>query len=398
MDQKKIGLFLKDLRKEKGITQEELAQLLGVSSRSVSRWETGSNMPDISLLSAIADYYDVDVREIIDGERKSGMNEEIKEVADKMADYAGTEKGSLFKWVRIISLIGTMFLTLAVVFQCIKYEPNIFRFGAVVLSFLGLVALAVTTLYANGILEKLARKKHFTTVVRVIVILLIVISIKFIMMSTVIIGLGLLEGSQPYDKKSGIDNYDKEYLLEEYGSDLDTGLFIFPNDGQNAVSVEYESALKTGMFDTDGYIFLSATYEDDEFQKEIERLSKISCTVFETNREDSDYHIENIIYDTENYNFPAYVTSDGYSSVYEYALIDNENKRIIYVLLSHPDIANDESGTIQTEYLKKDVNAYDLKNGSTLERFSIYSFGFSKGIWSEYSPEDEGRETSGKQR
>ena len=132
------------------------------------------------------------------------------------------------------------------------------------------------------------------------------------------------------------------------------------------------------MFDTEGYIFLSATYEDDEFQKEIERLSKISCTVFETNHEDSDYHIGNIIYDTENYNFPAYVTSDGYSSVYEYALIDNENKRIIYVLLSHPDIANDESGTIQTEYLKKDVNAYDLKNGSTLERFSIYSFGFQR--------------------
>lgn len=398
MDQKKIGLFLKDLRKEKGITQEELAQLLGVSSRSVSRWETGSNMPDISLLSAIADYYDVDVREIIDGERKSGMNKEIKEVADKMADYAGTEKGSLFKWVRIISLIGTMFLTLAVVFQCIKYEPNIFRFGAVVLSFLGLVALAVTTLYANGILEKLARKKHFTTVVRVIVILLIVISIKFIMMSTVIIGLGLLEASQPYDKKSGIDNYDKEYLLEEYGSDLDTGLFIFPNDGQNAVSVEYESSLKSGMFDTDGYIFLSATYEDDEFKKEVERLSEISCTVFESKHEDSDYHIGNIIYDTESYKFPAYVASDGYSSVYEYALIDNENKRIIYVLLSHPDIANDESGTIQTEYLKKDLNAYDLKNGSTLERFSIYSFGFSKGIWSEYSPEDEGRVPSGNLR
>ena len=187
-------------------------------------------------------------------------------------------------------------------------------------------------------------------------------------------------------------------MLEEYGSDLDTGLFIFPNDGQNAVSVEYESSLKSGMFDTDGYIFLSATYEDDEFKKEVERLSEISCTVFESKHEDSDYHIGNIIYDTESYMFPAYVASDGYSSVYEYALIDNDNKRIIYVLLSHPDIANDESGTIQTEYLKKDLNAYDLKNGSILERFSIYSFGFSKGIWSEYSPEDEGRVTSGKQR
>ncbi|MBO4347793.1 MAG: helix-turn-helix transcriptional regulator, partial [Lachnospiraceae bacterium] len=91
MDQKKIGTFLKELRKEKGITQEELAEHLNVSNRSVSRWETGSNMPDISLLTDIADFYDVDVREIIEGERKNNMNEELREVADKMADYAHNE-------------------------------------------------------------------------------------------------------------------------------------------------------------------------------------------------------------------------------------------------------------------------------------------------------------------
>ena len=78
MDQSKIGQFLKQLRKEKGITQEEFAEKIGVSGRTVSRWETGSNMPDISLLVDIADFYDVDVREIIEGEKKSEMmNEEI---------------------------------------------------------------------------------------------------------------------------------------------------------------------------------------------------------------------------------------------------------------------------------------------------------------------------------
>lgn len=93
MDQKKIGSFLKELRKEKGLTQEQVANTFNVTNRTVSRWETGSNMPDISLLVAIAEFYDVDVREIIDGERKNdNMDKEVKEVAEKMADYGQRER------------------------------------------------------------------------------------------------------------------------------------------------------------------------------------------------------------------------------------------------------------------------------------------------------------------
>ena len=52
MDTKKIGAFLKQCRKENNLTQEQLAEKFGVSARTVSRWETGSNMPDqtISLI------------------------------------------------------------------------------------------------------------------------------------------------------------------------------------------------------------------------------------------------------------------------------------------------------------------------------------------------------------
>ena len=70
MDQKKIGSFLKELRKEKDITQEQLAEKINVSGRTVSRWETGSNMPDISLLAELAEFYDVSIPEIIDGEEE----------------------------------------------------------------------------------------------------------------------------------------------------------------------------------------------------------------------------------------------------------------------------------------------------------------------------------------
>ena len=92
MNQQKIGGFLKGLRKEKGLTQEQLAEQFSVSSRTVSRWETGSNMPDVGMLVELADFYNVDIREIIDGERKSEiMDKETKDTLKKVAEYA-TEK------------------------------------------------------------------------------------------------------------------------------------------------------------------------------------------------------------------------------------------------------------------------------------------------------------------
>ena len=53
MDQLKIGTFISKLRKEKQLTQTQLGEILGVSQKTVSRWETGKNMPDISEASCI---------------------------------------------------------------------------------------------------------------------------------------------------------------------------------------------------------------------------------------------------------------------------------------------------------------------------------------------------------
>lgn len=89
MNQQKTGVFLKSLRKEKGLTQEQLAERFCVSSRTVSRWETGSNMPDIGMLVELSDFYDVDIREIIDGERKNTSEDrQTKETLLKVAEYA----------------------------------------------------------------------------------------------------------------------------------------------------------------------------------------------------------------------------------------------------------------------------------------------------------------------
>lgn len=118
MNQQKIGSFIRELRKEQGITQEQLAEQFNVSARTISRWETGHNMPDISLLVEISEFFDVSIPEIINGERKSeNMNEEVKEVAEKLSDYAGEEKINMIKNVRNLSITGVCALILCYILE-----------------------------------------------------------------------------------------------------------------------------------------------------------------------------------------------------------------------------------------------------------------------------------------
>ncbi len=115
IDQIKIGGFLRELRKEKELTQEQLAEKFGVSSRSVSRWENGNTMPELGILVELADYYEVDIKEIIDGERKSEiMKTQEKETMQKVADYAEAEKKLVVKRKCIVTFIGTMVFALSI--------------------------------------------------------------------------------------------------------------------------------------------------------------------------------------------------------------------------------------------------------------------------------------------
>ncbi len=70
MNQVKIGSFIKQKRIEKGYTQQQLAEIMNVSQKTVSRWETGYNMPDISLLSSLSAELGVSVSSLLAGEEK----------------------------------------------------------------------------------------------------------------------------------------------------------------------------------------------------------------------------------------------------------------------------------------------------------------------------------------
>ncbi len=124
MDQQKIGAFLKELRKEKNITQEQLADEMRVSRRTVSRWETGSNMPDLDILIDLSEYYNVDLKDILNGQRKSeDMNKELKDTVLKAAEYSNDDKEKMNKRFHFMFLSALVFLTIAMVAMFLLTGP-----------------------------------------------------------------------------------------------------------------------------------------------------------------------------------------------------------------------------------------------------------------------------------
>lgn len=378
MDQNKIGLFLKELRKEKGITQEAFAEKMNVSGRTVSRWETGNNLPDISLLVSIADFYEVDVREIIEGERKGEMNEEIKDIANKMADYAGNEKSKMMKCIQAIGFVGVFIMTVAIVFQCISYDSTLFHKGGLIASCISLVIMVIITLYVIGGLERISRKKGLLIVIKVATIILAAISLIFVAEVLLMFGIGVVDYALPVKITQGIENYNKFNMQEKYGADMDSGFLIFPESVDNTITVKYESEIKTGFFDSEGFFILEAWYDETEFENELRRLADITCEIAYQGTSVTN----KIEYDEEMYKYPAYIASDGYDYVYEYALVDKANYRIVYVNLSYPEYNKLQE---YKDFLKIDADEYDLDNNA-LENFTIYAHKFPElDGWIEYS-------------
>jgi len=69
MNTKVIGQFLKELRREKSMTQEELGERVGVTNKTISKWENGNYMPPIDILMLLSEIYGVSINDIIAGKR-----------------------------------------------------------------------------------------------------------------------------------------------------------------------------------------------------------------------------------------------------------------------------------------------------------------------------------------
>lgn len=117
MDQVKIGKFISDERKAKGYTQKQLSELLGISDKTISKWERGNGFPEASLLLPLCNELEITVNELLTGERISQQNYK-KKAEENMVNMIREKEENKQKILltTIIGVISTItFVTLLLV-------------------------------------------------------------------------------------------------------------------------------------------------------------------------------------------------------------------------------------------------------------------------------------------
>ena len=117
MNQEKIGKFIACLRKEKKLTQEQLAQKLGVTSKSISRWENGKTMPDVSLFEPLCKELDITINELLSGEKidENEYQEKFEENVLNTINYANKKLDTSKNQIGIFLLVVGFLVILSAV-------------------------------------------------------------------------------------------------------------------------------------------------------------------------------------------------------------------------------------------------------------------------------------------
>ena len=121
MNQEKIGKFIANLRKEKNMTQQELAKKLGVTDRAISKWENGRGLPDYSLLQDLCDTLSISINELFFGEKisKEDYKTKAEENMSKLINDNYSEKKKI-NWIIAIS-VAVVYLSISILFDIWAY-------------------------------------------------------------------------------------------------------------------------------------------------------------------------------------------------------------------------------------------------------------------------------------
>lgn len=142
MDQTKIGRFIAKKRKDKNITQSELAELLSITDRAISKWENGNCMPDISLIPKLCNILNITINDLFSGEVVDMKNNE-KKLEENLLELAKQKEEKDKQLLALEWVIGytcsITFLTLIFVASFLEMQPYL----RIILIVIGSIIFAV---------------------------------------------------------------------------------------------------------------------------------------------------------------------------------------------------------------------------------------------------------------
>lgn len=117
MNQEKIGRFIAECRKRKKLTQNELGELLGVTEKSISNWENGRNMPDLSLFKPLCNEFNITINDLMSGEKIDSENyqEKLEENIVNTIDYSTKRLNKYSEIISLILIIFGLFISLSAI-------------------------------------------------------------------------------------------------------------------------------------------------------------------------------------------------------------------------------------------------------------------------------------------
>lgn len=117
MNQEKIGKFIAECRRDKNITQALLGEKLGVTEKSISNWENGRNMPDLSLFKPLCDILDISINELLSGERLEieVYQDRLEENILNTINYSTNRLHKYNQFISIILIIFGLFISLSAI-------------------------------------------------------------------------------------------------------------------------------------------------------------------------------------------------------------------------------------------------------------------------------------------
>ena len=142
MNQEKIGKFIAECRKNNDLTQEQLGEKLGVTSKSISRWENGKTMPDLSLLKPLSDELGLSLNELLSGEKikEKDYPEKLEENIIKTIDYTNKklENRNNFIGLLLIAFGVLISITAIAIFPSESSWGSIYSVFGVIISLVGI--------------------------------------------------------------------------------------------------------------------------------------------------------------------------------------------------------------------------------------------------------------------